>query len=371
MSIFAAGKASDFQLGIEATTKRGLYKECVCQLTEVNINSMNMDKIQCIASGAYHTIIISDNKVYATGYDTYYTACIGSTNHQIYKYFQRINIKDESIAWAACGYDYTLYLTTDYRVICAHEKFNGELFYFDIPKKAISVFGGMRYGAIVDEKGSFYIINKGNPKKNLMRYSLGVPVVEVVCCNSFICVLTSDGRVFGNGSLNGNSQGFSDISSLENHTITKITGYSDSCAALTNDGHVYIYGKNDHGQFGNKTTIDDYSGFKNTGLGQAAKDISLSDHLLILTRGNEIHGCGDNYLGQLLDNSCNSKSTVLHYIKSFESSMVFAFQQHTFILNDIEFKNPAKIYFNQIPPREMADRMERLFDDVEESINDC
>lgn len=123
----------------------------------------------------------------------------GSSNINESFLFKKFQICDEPISWAACGCEFTLYLTLNGKVVICYKKFReetrGETKLIPIPKKAVSVFAGADFGGIIDEEGGFYIINIDNSHRTPLRFYLGVPAVEIACSKYFICVLTADGRV--------------------------------------------------------------------------------------------------------------------------------------------------------------------------------
>lgn len=348
MSIHASGLDNLFQLGIKSTIKKSSY-ECVDTFSLVPFDVCDID---CISSGAYQTVIIKRKKVYATGDDKNFI--IGSDNRKIYEDFTEINICNEDITWAACGLEFTLYLTVCGSVILCHSRARCERIRVPLSRKAVSVFAGQKYGAIVDEDGFFYILDEYNPHKEPIKYSLGLPVVDIACCFGFIAVLLSNGRVFGNGKLNNNSNEFAVVPSLEGVNIMKISGYAESCAVLSSDGRVYVYGKNDHGQLCDGTVNNDYSGFKEVSLlgRKEIKDVSISHHILFLTQENEVYGCGYNYYSQLFQKTIDCNITKPVYLTSLECDKVCAFQCHSFILSGCgKLENPAKLFFSsQINP---------------------
>lgn len=293
MSLAVSGSDEYFQLGIEPTTKNRDNIDCVDSLTSIPID---LEDIMCISSGLSHSVILKGADVFAAGDNTDFS--IGSESSQIYKRFTKINISEEPIIWAACGKYFTLYLTFSGKVIyCTYESEKKQI-NVNLTKRAVSVFGGF-YGGIIDEEGSIYILDKVNPEIAPTKFSFSSPIVDLVCCASFTCALTNDGRVFANGKVNNDYEDFIEVPSLKGKNIEKISGWLDTCVALASDGNAFICGLNTNGEFGDLTRISNYPTFTRIGLSANIVDVSCSTHTLLLTDEGEIYGCGGNDFYQM------------------------------------------------------------------------
>lgn len=339
MAVYAAGKDNVGQLGVDSTTKsHGI--NCVDSITQVPID---IEGIQCISSGDEHSIIIKQGRVFAAGNDTGFQ--IGSDDHDCYRNFTEIKICNESILWAACSEKFTIYLTNSGKVILCHMYSYLDRIFIPLDRKAISVFSSYNYGGIIDEEGSIYTIDMNNYKNKPTKFSLGEPAVDLVLCYNFTCALTSSGRVYGNRKLNSDSPDFAEVPSLKSIKIEKLSGYYGTCAALSFDGRVFMCGFNSFGQFGNGTTIDNFS-FTEIRLNEEIKDVSCSNHTLFLTKSNIIIGCGFNEYCQLFKKTEEYKLLKPLFITSMDADQVISCGNHSFILSGTgKILNPAKKLF--------------------------
>lgn len=345
MSLYTAGYNGSYELGIipgtEALDKNTIIKSPTKSFFDVSI-------IRCISSGWQHTVIVTKLwRLYVTGDDTDFK--IGTKNRKIYKNFTEVSIFPEKIAWAACGTDYTLYLTEYERIFLCHNKSPDVPIQINTKRKPIAVFGGKFYGSIVDEVGSFYLLDKENPHKLSNRYMLNSPVVEMCCCSDFVLVLTASGDVFGNGKLNNDEQSFALVKSLSNLSITKISGYAYSALALDEDGFVYSYGSNQYGQLGNGTKNNSFTDFQMIEAFEDIKivDIACSYHSLFLDNSGQIYGCGNNLYAQLVKPLDRTKILLPEKLElnSTISSMCVGNSSSFFFNGAAHLENPAKLYF--------------------------
>lgn len=345
MNLSVVGANDCNQLGTNSRIKNSRGTGCVDVFTRI---PLKFDDIQCVSSGDDHTVVLNCGSVYAAGDDRNFY--IGSQYRKIYTTFQEVQISDEPIKSVACGGCFTLYLTISGIVIICSEKAKGERKRVSLDKKAVSIFAGSEYGGAICEDGRFYIIDK-DPHKPPQKYSINASPVSIVCCNSFTCVLTSNGRVFAKGKLcNNQTKNFLEVTSLNKRKIVKLSGYNDTCAALTSDEHVIMCGNNDSGQFGDKTTNSNYSSFIDVRINERIKDVSCSQHTLFLTKSNKILGCGMNSCYQLTKNHGTGIIFSPVQIASMDANQVLACGSHSLILSNT--LNDQQIY-----------------DDFEEEIN--
>lgn len=238
----------------------------------------------CIAAGSHHTVLVTkDGRVIAKGK----SSCF-STGKENFENFAEIKVIDEKIKSVAAGYEYTLYLTDREKVVMAHAKAGGKLIYIPMSKKVRSIYGGSKYCAIIDEKGSLYLPNMKDLYSEPVKYKLKLKAKMVACCNSYCYVVLNDHSVIRKQI---NSTKFFIVSSLENRKIVKIAGNSDACIALEIHGLVYSCGSNSYGKLGKFQRITCLS---------SVTDIACYNHSLFLTNDSQLYGCGLNNNGQVL-----------------------------------------------------------------------
>lgn len=358
MSLYAVGNDDDHQLGVDSSsrnpTHNNLQNFWVDSLTQVNFD---LKDVQCVSGSECHTVIIKHGRVFAAGNDNCFL--IGSGNNRIYYHFTEVNISKEPISWAACSRLFTLYLTESGKVIFT-KSYESAQITVKLDKKAVSVIAGYNYGGIIDEEGTVHIINNDYLEKPTQKVTLDSPIIDIACCSSFTCVLTLDGHVFASGSYNKGSSEFIEVSSLKGKNIEKLSGYIDTCAALSSDGRVFVYGKNDHGSLGNGTTTDNYDSFTEMQMDEAIKDVSCSDHTLLITKSNKILGCGWNTFNQLFTETKERNILTPINIKQMEADQVIARMYHSFVLSGTgRLDNPAKKFFMSNPRKSRSEKVEQ------------
>lgn len=378
MFLSASGLDDSNQLGIDPSSVRNPYesmntrscsisdviKVCVNTLTRI---PFNINGIQCISGGSHHSVIIKDNRVFAAGNDQNFS--IGSDFVQKYEYFTEIEIIDEPISWAACGNNFTLYLTVSGKAILCHAKAQEKRIIVKHDKKAVSVFAGSSYGGIIDEEGAILILDKENPHILAQICFLGVPAIDLVCCENFICALTVDGRFYAK---NYSSNEFVEVLSLSDMKLKKLSGYNDTAAALTSDGLVYMYGKNDRGQLGDGTTKDNYSDFTMLQVSEPIKDISCSDHTILITESNKVLGFGNNEFYQLLAFTNESRVLFPTQISEIKADHVITCGNHTFVLSGTgPIENPAKVFFMKYNNHTIINELPEVKNGKENDTNDA
>lgn len=206
------------------------------------------------------------------------------------------------------------------------------------------MFAGCNNGAIVDEEGGLYIIDDEYLQTHPLRLAFPAPVIDVAFNFSFICVLTIDGHVLANRIFNNWTESFIDVPQLAGIKIKKISGHVDTCAALTSDGRVFIYGSNEYGQFGNGTVISNYESFVEVKLGEEIIDVSCSNHTLFLTKSKKVFGCGENQCLQLHKDDFKNYLTSIQIVEVVDQ--VISMNEFSMILSGTEpLENPAMKLF--------------------------
>ncbi|XP_029169078.1 LOW QUALITY PROTEIN: uncharacterized protein LOC114939022 [Nylanderia fulva] len=157
------------------------------------------------------------------------------------------NVRNKCIVDIACSSEHFLALTND-----------GQLYAW-----------GNTYGQWHQKSSKYYIHEYSNPfifPCNVKHILKEKKVSSIACGSKFSVVLTDEGELYGWGKLcdwcdennrsiiiNSGAVWRFDINPLKimiNKTIVKIACGSEHVLALTNEGHVYAWGKNDKGQLG-------------------------------------------------------------------------------------------------------------------------
>lgn len=181
MSLAGSGYNNNHALGVMYDSKDSDGYGIVLKMTEITIDVKN---ISCVAPGYAHTVVLT------AGDDRDFT--MGSLYRTIFKEFTEIKISEEKIIWAAAGNAFTLYLTESGSIVLCSEKAKGERINISLTKRTIYVFAGIEYGAIIDEDGSVYILDKEDSHSIPDKFSFPSPAIEVVCCVYFTVVLLSN-----------------------------------------------------------------------------------------------------------------------------------------------------------------------------------
>lgn len=293
MKIVGAGANLFSQVGCRSDEKNVIKKPIVVLPSDIGLSG---ERISCITSGSYHTVIIySNGKAYATGYDK--DSRIGSEFHTTYEKPTEISIDGEEFLSAAAGGTFTLYLTRQGEVILCAAK--GKKIRPEINERISKVFSSYSYCGMTDICGCFYIFDKKNIAKAPRKYKLDKPICELALCQSFLMALSTDGTIFISEDFNT----FKALQHFAPSQVKHISGYNDHVLALTANGEVFAYGSNNNGQLGLGDTVDRYDTFQQitTLEGKNVTEVSTGFyHSLFLTKEGIVFSCGSNCYGQLL-----------------------------------------------------------------------
>lgn len=141
---------------------------------------------------------------------------------------------------------------------------------------------------------------------------------------SFECAIASDDNVYcwgyngygqlGNGSTrNKNVPTKIRMDNLQGKTIKDISAGSNQVCVIASDDNAYCWGNNPIGQLGNKSTLDSsipvpvYTGGALKGL-KLKSIVSGADHSCVIASDNNVYCWGNNYNGQLGDNTWSTKT---------------------------------------------------------------
>ncbi len=148
---------------------------------------------------------------------------------------------------------------------------------------------------------------------------------------NFVIALTLDGKLFswgkndwgqlGNGAKNDRFNKPAFIESLSNEFISSISCGSHHSLALTDEGEVYAWGQNRLGQIGNvsdsKTQLEPIKIF----IVNMQRIIAISCgslHSIALTENGDVYSWGNNQFGQLGFTMCANESNFPEQLKIFE-----------------------------------------------------
>lgn len=165
-------------------------------------------------------------------------------------------------------------------------------------------------------------------------------VVDLYIADAITCVLTSKGRVltWGNnyyGSLGDGTRTNSltpvDITSLFNlsseETIVQIKTSGYHSIALSSKGRVFTWGRNDYGQLGDGTNIGKFIPIEITeqfdlDLNEYIQEIDLTYFSSIaVTSNNRVFTWGNNYIGQLGNNTYQNENIPVNITSFFNLEM--------------------------------------------------
>ncbi|MEK7954162.1 RCC1 domain-containing protein [Luteolibacter soli] len=154
----------------------------------------------------------------------------------------------------------------------------------------------------------------------------GKTVTDISAGQSHSLAVTTEGKVYGWGSGSWGTLGTGSTASasspvlitmdgaLAGKTVAKVSAGVLTSMALTSDGKVYAWGRNDHGQLGDGTTTDRYEpvavDMSGALAGKTVTDIVAGlDFHLMLTSDGKVYACGQNEHGQLGDGSTTDSHT--------------------------------------------------------------
>ena len=270
--------------------------------TVINPVCFNIDAkgLKCVSAGGDQSIFVLNNgKVLALGNDKKFH--IGGENRTEYSTLTEVHISKEKITWGACGYNYSVYLTSSGRVIYCSENSIGNRAIITHSAPAVYICAGISAPCSIDRNGSFYVFLK-DPSRQPKRYQLEKPVFDIASGTGFVLALTIDGIVYANGKLNNNQDSFAPIVSLSRFTITRVFAFDGHAVVLTEKGKLRTWGNNSCGQLGMGTT-DKNTKFEKV---NTLYDVPMSlvscgrEHTVFVTDDGHLMGCGADNYGQLM-----------------------------------------------------------------------
>ena len=279
------------------------------------------------AGQEYHGIAVrNDGTAWAWGYRGNVDCAVGSVASSPFK----VDYAMDVLA-ASAGYDHTLLLRSDGRVLSFGCNHSGQLGRPGLPPpmaplaivqglapNIVAVAAGDGYSLALDANGDVWSWGRSGPADRSGPGNSPTPVrlaglsnvIAIAAAAEHALALRRDGAVLAWGSnRNGKLGDGTEISrllptpTLVTSQITAIAAGSDSSLALRNDGVVLSWGVNETGQLGSGSASP---GFRPTpgavtGLADVVAISSGAGHSLALQRNGSVWAWGYNNVGQLGD----------------------------------------------------------------------
>lgn len=374
---------------------------------------LDYNQIIDFSTGSKQSVYVtSEGKAFAYGDDRAFA--IGTKNRMVYQNPIQVtfdNVADKFIS-AKCGQIYTVYLTDKgFIIICSEKSIHFVPAIHTFEYRIVYISGSYLSPVAIDARGDFYIFSK-NPSATPRHIHLQEPVYDICRCSvyipadklntnkpsalpnlhlpnysptnsirshlppirihtevnnnnnnndknsyklkmSFTVVVTVNGKLYANGSLNNNLSDFTEVYSMHGVHVKHIYGYSGHCIAISDDGHVYAVGDNTYGQIGDGTKDDRYefvclNDIKTSLSSEVAVSASVGgSHSLIITKSGKLFGFGSNERNQLF--TIPEKADILspeeinldNYIKLFSEKN----DQNTFNLDTSKSEFDQKVTF--------------------------
>lgn len=317
------GSNEHSQLGIKSNNK-DLIDENPCVSPPIDSN-FDVSLISSLSFYCKHTIIITTGgEIFASG-DNSDCSIIGSLPKRDLTEFTKFEIKDAKgntfyPISAVCGEYFTVYLVSrtqnsdECQLAISYKNIETPypLFLNHSKKKILSLFGGDFNAAAIDSEGSIIFIPRSisssvSEKLEISRLPNNEEAVSIACCDDYIYVLGSSGRVFvsepGIGKFERKLE-FALVKSLEKAKVVEINGKSVHCLAVTEDGKVFGCGSNYCGQLslGEEKTgqISEFTFISSLSKYKIRSASAGCAHSLFETSEGIILSSGGNMSGELL-----------------------------------------------------------------------
>ena len=315
--------------------------------------------ITAIAAGAQHTLALtSEGKIYSWGHNN--SGQLGNNSTSPYFGVQSPvavvmtgALAGKTVVAIAAGREHSLALTSDGRVYAWGYNYNGQLgtnsfTYSPVPvavytggglsgKTVTAIAAGVDHNLALTSDGLIFawgygyygeLGNNANPASSTVPVQVvvqtdalaGRTVTAIAAGFHHSLALTSDGRVFSWGRNDVGQLGLDGLGSTEvpmavdmsgvlaGKTVTKIAARYLHTLALTSDGEVYAWGANYDGELGDGSTTNstvpvavDTSGVLN---GKTVTALASGyNHSAVRTSDGRVYAWGDNSVGELGNNS--------------------------------------------------------------------
>lgn len=217
-----------------------------------------------------------------------------------------------------CGLDFTLYLVSDqsgssnFQLVLCHSKFSPNPLFVNIQNRTpLALFGGDYTAAVVDTEGGIFFLTKSifnSPKKPLKPLFLpnnDKPVKIACIINSFV-LLGESGKVY---ECKENESFFNEVKELANLSAVDVSGISNFCHVVLEDGRVFGRGDNYYCKLGfpEKVNRKDFFFFVDS---LSSYNIVAAYcgtfHSIFKTNDGKMIVCGNNSRGQLFSSQSNT-----------------------------------------------------------------
>lgn len=349
--LLANGRNNNYQLAdVECDTSQ--YGFPFIQIPKY-INNVPK-QVKCVATGCGHSIIVDmDGKVYGVGDNSDFQ--LGSYRDLIYKNLVEIQFRDNhQITWAACGYDYTIFIDSDGKLIYNGRGKIGKI--IDLPNPAVFVAAGSNSPVAIDSIGDLYLFNK-NIDDQPLHVNFPDPVFDVAQSNFFTIAVTTSGQCYGNGELNplssnNNPKEFIEIESLKGIEILYVYAFGKNACAVAADGRVFMRGPGSCGELGNGS-FSDSNDFIQCSIKEKVASAALGQSFaLFLTRGGTVYTCGKNSL-KLQTNKDNISIPTKFRTINEKACFACCGDSHSLVLANNKIIHPGVSHFDVKLSQEM------------------
>ena len=309
--VYVSGRNDSSQLGVGGTSH---------QLTATKINSLEAIKIkQIITTPGKAYYISEDDKVYVSGGAGFETATKSD-------FWSKIGIEKELTD--------DIFLTKDKKIYTTAEERKSEKLKIkntnDLNIKEIINYVDSTW--YLTEEGEVYVSGKnsygqlgvGNTTNQLSAIKIkaleGVKIKEVICCDDYsssVYYLSEEGEVYVSGLNQYGQLGLghennviipTKISALDGVKVKQIMPNNRAAWYLSEEGEVYVSGRNSYGQLGtgNKNNVITATKILE---GIRIKEIIIGNNAYYITEEGEVYVSGYNNRGSLGVGHANNQTT--------------------------------------------------------------
>lgn len=229
-NVWAWGQNNKGQLGNGTLNDSASKQPVLLEETDINGKHITLSNVKQVAAGLYHAVALTNNgEVYMWGYNYYGQA--GSEIRRTELYPQKIAMPNGvKIKQVECSETYTLFLTTEGKVLGLGDSYYGQLGYYN----------GLRFTSIRE-------IEDGKAEKEL-------PIIEKISAGAYcVMALDANGKVWNWGDeASGTFElstirqvSFADLEAEEKIQEVEVGGRADETIALSTNGKVYTWMKDD------------------------------------------------------------------------------------------------------------------------------
>lgn len=290
--------------GVQSAFGKGNAAIC-CNPTYIPLDVKDENKAVGISAALNHTLFLVGDKVYCAG--TAFNSKFGNKRQTIQDTYYQIAI-DPALEIAA-GKTYALYLTNKFKIVLQTKGIDA---FKEFGMNVECIRASDSYPGIIDKTGKIWLFKKASDKGSDNPLIEG-PVIkcetiqkwkDLALGEKYIFAITENGQLFqGEYPNNANTFRMVQVASMVGKLVERVFGRFEHYAALTNEGEVYMFGKNDRGQFGDNTQNDSFDNFKKIPFFNKMRIKSIScggKHTLFVTNEGTLYACGANGNAQLL-----------------------------------------------------------------------